>query len=132
MLGKIQNAGSTVANVGKLRAQQEKLQKLLSSIRVQGVSKNGKVKVTITGEQKIVDIQIDPALIKFVHDQFIVNDKPDTMLGRSVMEAFEDAVSKVQMKVVEEMQKTGSIGDLMSMLQAASSMGQPGMPGMPS
>jgi DNA-binding protein YbaB len=120
MLGQVQN---NAANMAKLTSQQQKLQKLLSGIRVTGSSKNGKVTVTITGEQKIVEVNIDPALIKFVHDNFIVAGKQDTMLGKAVMEAFEDAVSKVQAKVVEEMQKTGSIGDLMDMLQAASSMG---------
>lgn len=122
MLGNAQGGANPAANMTQLRGQQEKLQKLLSGIRVTGTSKNGKVTVVITGEQKIIEIKIDPALIKFVHDNFIAVGKEDTMLGKAVMEAFEDAVSKVQARVVEEMQKTGSIGDLMDMLKAASTM----------
>jgi len=116
----IKNAGGLVGGVNKVRQQQEKLQKLLSEIRVTGTSKNSKVTVTITGEQKIVDIVIDPALIKFVYENFISADKPDTMLAKSIIEAVDDAISKVQGEVVKKMQETGSLGDLMSMLQAAS------------
>lgn len=120
MLNNLKNAGSSINNFNQARQQQARLQKILSEIRVTGTSKNGKVSVTITGEQKIVDIVIDPALIKFVYENFISVDKPDTMLSKAIMEAVEDAMSKVQGKIVEKMQETGSIGDLMSMLQAAS------------
>jgi DNA-binding protein YbaB len=127
MLGGLKNAGSAMANFAKLKAQQDKLQKLLSSIRVTGTSKNNKVTVVITGEQKIVEINIDPALIKFVHDNFIVNNKPDTMMSKAIIEAVEDAVSKVQTEVVKQLQANGGIDDLMGMLQAAGTMG--GVPG---
>lgn len=120
MLNNLKNAGSSINNLNQARQQQARLQKILAEIRVTGNSKNGKVSVTITGEQKIVDIIIDPALIKFVYENFISTDKPDTMLSKAIMEAVEDAMSKVQGKIVEKMQETGSIGDLMSMLQAAS------------
>jgi DNA-binding protein YbaB len=135
MLGNLKNVGaaagntvSAASNAMKLKSQQEKLQKLLASIRVTGVSKNGKVTVTITGEQKIVEINIDPALIKFVYENFTSQDKPDTMMSRAIVEAVDDAVSKVQMEVVKKMQETGSLEDLMSMLQTAGSMGM-GTPG---
>jgi DNA-binding protein YbaB len=120
MLNNLKNTGSALANANNIRQQQAKLQKLLSEIRVTGTSKNGKVTVTITGEQKIIDITIDPALIKFVYENFISADKPDTMLARAIMEGVDDAISKVQGEVVKKMQDTGSLGDLMSMLQAAS------------
>lgn len=120
MLQNLKNAGNLVNNANQVRQQQAKLQKLLSEIRVTGSSKNSKVTVTITGEQKIVDIIIDPALIKFVYENFISADKPDTMLSKSIIEAVDDAISKVQGEVVKKMQETGSLGDLMSMLQAAS------------
>jgi len=40
-------------------------------------------------------------------------------LAKAIMEAFEDAISKVQGEVVKKMQETGSLDDFMSMLQAA-------------
>jgi DNA-binding protein YbaB len=124
MLNNLKNAGSLMSNANQIRQQQARLQKLLSDIRVTGTSKNGKVKVTITGEQKIIDISIEPALIKFVYENFISAGKPDTMLAKSIIEAVDDAISKVQGEVVKKMQETGSLGDLMSMLQAANT--QPG------
>jgi DNA-binding protein YbaB len=114
MLNKIQQANQAMQ-------QRQKLQKLLSEIRVTGQSKNSKVTVTMTGDQKIVDITIDPSLIKFVHDNFIVADRPDTMMGKSIIEAVDDAITKVQTEVVKKMQENGGLSDLMDMLQTATS-----------
>jgi hypothetical protein len=52
MLDKIKNVSSMIQTANKLKQQQERLQKILSTIRVNGQSKNQKVTVTITGEQK--------------------------------------------------------------------------------
>jgi DNA-binding protein YbaB len=131
MLQNLKNAGNLMQNASKIKQQQAKLQKILQDIRVSGVSKNGKVTVVITGEQKIVNIMIDPALIKFVYENFLVGHDADpdkkteqdsrgqNFLASPIMEALEDAISKVQTEVVKKIQETGSIGDLMSMLQAA-------------
>jgi DNA-binding protein YbaB len=131
MLQGLKNTGNLISNANKVRQQQQKLQKILQEIRVTGKSKNGKVIVVITGEQKIIDIQIDPSLIKFVYENFLnlqsddqekIDDsqnKGQKFLANPIMEAVEDAISKVQGEVVKKIQETGSIGDLMSMLQAA-------------
>jgi len=119
MLDKIKNVSSMIQSANKLKQQQEKLQKILSTIRVNGQSKNQKVTVTITGEQKIVNIQIAPELINFVYENFTSQGKEESMLAKAIMEAFEDAISKVQGEVVKKMQETGSLDDFMSMLQAA-------------
>jgi len=119
MLDKIKNVSSMIQTANKLKQQQERLQKILSTIRVNGQSKNQKVTVTITGEQKIVNIQIAPELISFVYENFTSQGKEESMLAKAIMEAFEDAISKVQGEVVKKMQETGSLDDFMSMLQAA-------------
>jgi DNA-binding protein YbaB len=119
MLGNIKNTAGMLSNANKVRQQQAKLQELLSSIQIVGVSKNKKVEVTITGEQKIIDIKIDPSLVNFVYENFTSQDKEDTMMSKSIIEAVDDAISKVQGEVVKKMQETGSINDLMSMIQAA-------------
>jgi len=125
MLNQIKGAAGMVGQAQKIKAQQDKFQKLLQSIRVTGTSKNAKVTVHITGEQKIIDIDIDPALISFVKENFVDAGKEDKMLSKSIIEAVDDAISKVQGEVVKKIQETGSLGDLMSMLQAAGSqMGQ--------
>lgn len=120
MLDNLKNAGSMIQNANKLKQQQDKLQKMLSTIRVNGQSKNQKVTVTITGEQKIVNIKIDPELVNFVYENFTSQGKEDSMMSKSIIEAVDDGISKVQGEVVKKMQETGSMGDLMSMLQAAS------------
>jgi len=103
----------------------------LQEIRVTGTSKNGKVTVVITGEQKIIDIKIDPSIIKFVYENFFTINLDDAaksadnqnrgqkFLSSPIIEAVDDAISKVQGEVVKKIQETGSLGDLMSMLQAA-------------
>jgi DNA-binding protein YbaB len=123
MLGNLKDTANLVSNVNKVRQQQAKLQSLLASIRVTGQSKNSKVTVVITGEQKIVEIKIDPALINFVYENFTSQGQEDKMLSKSIMEAVEDAISQVQNEVVKKMQETGSMEDLMSMLQTANSSG---------
>jgi DNA-binding protein YbaB len=131
MLQGLKNAGNLISNANKVRQQQAKLQKILQEIRVTGTSKNGKVTVIITGEQKIIDINIDPSLIKFVYENFLnlqtddqdkiadSGNRGQKFLSSPIMEAVADGISKVQGEVVKKIQETGSVGDLMSMLQAA-------------
>jgi DNA-binding protein YbaB len=116
----IKKTANAVGNFQKMKAQQDKMTKLLNSVRVTGNSKNSKVNVTLTGDQKIVDIKIDPSLIEFVYENYISQQKEDALLAKSIMEAVEDAMTKVQPEVVKKMQESGSLGDLMGMLQAAS------------
>jgi DNA-binding protein YbaB len=116
----IKKTANAVGNFQKMKAQQDKMTKLLNSVRVTGNSKNSKVNVTLTGDQKIIDIKIDPSLIEFVYENYISQQKEDALLAKSIMEAVEDAMTKVQPEVVKKMQESGSLGDLMGMLQAAS------------
>ena len=134
MLQNLQNAGSAAANALKLKAQQDKLQKLLNEIVVTGTSKNGKVTVKVRGDQTSVDIVIDPNLVIFVYENFFklakdetdstrsadLNSRGQKFMASSIIEAVQDAISKVQGEVVKKMQESGAMGDLMGMLQAAS------------
>lgn len=134
MLQNLQNAGSAAANALKLKAQQDKLQKLLNEIVVTGTSKNGKVTVKVRGDQTILDIAIDPNLVIFVYENFFklakdetdsvrsadLNSRGQKFMASSIIEAVQDAISKVQGEVVKKMQESGAMGDLMGMLQAAS------------
>lgn len=134
MIQNIQNAGNAVAGAAKLKAQQEKLQKLLNEIIVTGTSKNGKVVVKVRGDQTILDIIIDPSLVVFVYENFFklakdetdpvrsadLNSRGQKFMASSIIEAVQDAISKVQGEVVKKMQESGAMGDLMGMLQAAS------------
>lgn len=113
-------------SASQIRQQQQKLQNLLAEIEVTGKSKNQKVTVIITGEQKIVDIIIDPSLVELAYEviQKLEHDKQqkalNKILSKPIIEGVDDAITKVQSEVVKSIQETGSLGDLMSMLQAAS------------
>ena len=134
MLQNLQNAGSAAANALKLKAQQDKLQKLLNEIVVTGTSKNGKVTVKVRGDQTILDIVIDPNLVIFVYENFFklakdetdstrsadLNSRGQKFMASSIIEAVQDAISIVHGVVVKKMQESGAMGDLMGMLQAAS------------
>ena len=112
-----------LGQANKMKQQQAKLQTMLQGIRVSGISKNGKVTVTVTGEQKIVDVKIDPTLIKFVYENFINSDDADTqnrgqaMITTNIMEASNDAISKVQVEMVKKMQEGNGMNDLMDMFK---------------
>jgi DNA-binding protein YbaB len=131
MLQGVQNAGNMVANANKLRQQQANFQKILSSISVTGYSTNKKVTVIMDGNQKVKKINFDPSLFTFAYENFFgvefedeedmkkEQEKGQNFLTKPIIEAMEDAITKVQAKIVEEIQKNGSMGDLMSMLQNA-------------
>lgn len=117
MLQQAQQAASLIQK-------QQKMQAMLASVTVQGSSKNGKVTVVMDGQQKIKSIEIAPELIKFVYETLTSVGKNDTMLGKSIVEAFEDAISKVQEAVIKKMQEENSFGDLSSIFSDATAMMQ--------
>jgi nucleoid-associated protein EbfC len=123
MFDGIKNTANMLGQANKMKQQQAKLQTMLQGIRVSGISKNGKVTVTVTGEQKIVDVKIDPSLIKFVYENFINSDDVDTqnrgqaMITTNIMEASNDAISKVQVEMVKKMQEGNGMNDLMDMFK---------------
>jgi len=96
-------------NAAKLLSQQAKIKKILSTVRAVGNSKNGKVRIIMSGEQKVIDVEVDTEIIKVEFQK---------ILQKSIQEAFEDAILKVQQATMEAMQKGGGIDDLMGLLQA--------------
>jgi len=120
------STSGTLAKLSQLKQDQSDLAKLLQEIRVSGRSRNGRVVAVFTGEQKIVDLVIDSALIAAASNR-IVNAKDDEArkeiikkaISQHVIEAIEDAVSLVQTEVVQQIQETGSMGKLVTMLQTA-------------
>ena len=122
MMKGIQDKANMVKTANDMRKQQAKFQKLLAEISVTGTSKNGKVTVIVGGDQKIQNIKIDPELIKFVYENFTSQGQEDNIMSKSIVEAVDDAISKVQTEVVKKIQESGNIGDLMGMLKGASNM----------
>lgn len=91
-----------VANLQKMikaaKEMQEKLQKELAEMRVEGTSGGGMVTVTLDGQKNLMSVRIDPE---------VVNKDDVEMLQDLILAAFNDAGTKVD----EEMsQKMGSLG----------------------
>ncbi len=77
---------------------QEKLQKELAELRVEGSSGGGMVTVTLDGQKNLISLHIDPE---------VVNKEDVEMLQDLVIAAFNDATSKVDEHLS---QKLGSLG----------------------
>ncbi|MDH5467053.1 MAG: YbaB/EbfC family nucleoid-associated protein [Candidatus Aminicenantes bacterium] len=91
-----------VANLQKMiktaKEMQEKLQKELAEMRVEGTSGGGMVTVTLDGQKNLMSIRIDPE---------VVNKDDVEMLQDLIIAAFNDAGTKVD----EELsQKMGGLG----------------------
>lgn len=77
---------------------QEKLQKEMAEMRVEGSSGGGMVTVTVDGSKNLISIQIDPE---------VVNKEDIEMLQDLIIAAFNDAGAKVDENLS---QKLGTIG----------------------
>lgn len=77
---------------------QDKLQKELAEMRVEGTSGGGMVTVTLDGQKNLVSIRLEPE---------VVNKEDVEMLQDLIMAAFNDAGAKVDETLS---QKLGSLG----------------------
>jgi len=77
---------------------QEKLQKELAELRIEGTSGGGMVNVTLDGQKNLISLKLDPE---------VVNRDDIDMLQDLIMAAFNDAVAKVDAHLS---QKLGSLG----------------------
>jgi DNA-binding YbaB/EbfC family protein len=77
---------------------QEKLQKELAELRVEGSSGGGMVTVTLDGQKNLISVRLDPE---------VVNKDDVEMLQDLIIAAFNDATSKVDEHLS---QKLGALG----------------------
>lgn len=91
-----------VANLQKMlktaKEMQEKLQKELAEMRIEGSSGGGMVTVTLDGTKSLLSLRIDPE---------VVNKEDVEMLQDLIIAAFNDAGTKVDEKLS---QKLGVLG----------------------
>lgn len=92
----------SVPNLQKMlkgaKEMQEKLQKELAEMRVEGSSGGGMVTVTVDGTKNPISIKIDPE---------VVNKEDVEMLQDLIMAAFNDAATKIDESIS---QKIGQLG----------------------
>lgn len=81
-----------------LRSQAKSLQSILAEETVHGEGKGGKVQVVMDGNQKIVTLDIDDALL-------LPEKKKDVEEG--LKEALDDAIKKAQRVMAEKMRASG-------------------------
>ena len=93
----------SVPNLQKMlktaKEMQEKLQKELAEMRVEGSSGGGMVNVILDGTKSLMSIQIDPE---------VVNKEELEMLQDLIMAAFNDAGAKVDENLSQKMGALGS------------------------
>ncbi len=91
-----------IANLQKMiktaKEMQEKLQRQLAEMRVEGTSGGGMVSVTLDGHKNVLTVRIDPE---------VVSRDDVEMLQDLVVAAFNDATAKVDEAIAE---KIGNLG----------------------
>lgn len=91
-----------VGNLQKMlktaKEMQEKLQRELAEMRVEGTSGGGMVTVTLDGTKSLMSVRIDPE---------VVNKEDVEMLQDLILAAFNDAGAKVDEDVSQKMGKFG-------------------------
>jgi DNA-binding YbaB/EbfC family protein len=82
-----------------LRDKAKTIQTELAKEKVEGTAAWGKLKIVMDGNQAVTDVQIDESLMT---DRAKLQD--------AIKEAFRDAVTKAQKKMVEKMKSMGDLG----------------------
>jgi DNA-binding YbaB/EbfC family protein len=91
----------------KMAAQVQEAQAALAEVEVEGSAGGGAVKATVTGDQRVVSVTLDPDLLTDVD--------PDDleMIGDTIVAAVNDALDKARAKQEEMMGPiTGGLGGL--------------------
>jgi nucleoid-associated protein EbfC len=87
--------------VKDLRSQAKEMQNQMSEITDEGSSAWGKVKIKIDGNQNVLNVSIDDEMM---------SDK--AKLEEAMIEAFNDAVKKIQKKMALKMKEMGGLDAL--------------------
>jgi len=91
-----------VANLQKMlktaKEMQDKMQRELAEMRVEGASGGGMVTVTLDGTKNLISIRVDPE---------VVNKEDIEMLQDLIIAAFNDAGAKVDESVSQKLGKLG-------------------------
>jgi len=91
----------------KMAAQVQEAQEALAEVEVEGSAGGGAVKATVTGDQRVVSVTLDPDLLTDV--------EPDDleMIGDTIVAAVNDALDKAKAKQEEMMGPiAGGLGGL--------------------
>ncbi len=97
----MKNIGQIMKQAQQMQTKMAELQEQLAGLEVSGAAGGGLVQVTMSGKGELRSIKIDPSL---------ANPDDIEVLEDLIMAAANDAKSKVEVRVQEEMQKlTGGL-----------------------
>lgn len=98
----MKNMNQMMKQAQQLQAKMAEMQERMNQVEMTGASGGGMVKVTVNGKGEMKSLSIDPSL---------VDPKDVEVLEDLIVAAFNDAKSKVEAHVSEEMGKiTGGLG----------------------
>ena len=91
----------------KMAAQVQEAQAALAEIEVEGSAGGGAVKATVTGDQRVLSVTLDPELLTDVEEDDI------EMIGDTIVAAVNDALERARAKQEEVMGPiAGGLGGL--------------------
>lgn len=97
----MKNLNQMMKQAQQLQTQMAEMQKKMDSVEVEGASGAGMIKVVISGKSEMKKITIDPSLI---------DPKETEILEDLIIAAFNDAKTKLEAHISEEMGKvSGSL-----------------------
>jgi DNA-binding YbaB/EbfC family protein len=97
----MKNLGQMMKQAQEMQSKMDEMQNKLAEMEVIGSSGAGMIEVTLSGKSNVRKIKIDPSLI---------NPSDPEVLEDLIVAAFNDAKSKVEAKVSDEMaEMTGGI-----------------------
>ncbi len=90
----MKNLGNMMKQAQQLQAKMAEMQEQLANTEVTGAAGGGMVEVTVTGKSEVRKVKIDPS---------IIDPEDAEMLEDLIVAAFNDAKSKVEAHVAEQM-----------------------------
>lgn len=97
----MKNLGQMLKQAQAMQSKMAEMQEKLAAMEMTGASGGGMVKVTLNGKNEVRSVKIDPSL---------VDPKDTEMLEDLIVAAFNDAKTKVDANMAEEMAKiTGGL-----------------------
>ena len=97
----MKNLGQMLKQAQAMQSKMAEMQEKLAAMEMTGASGGGMVKVTLNGKNEVRSVKIDPSL---------VDPKETEMLEDLIVAAFNDAKTKVDANMAEEMAKiTGGL-----------------------
>ena len=94
----MKDLGNLQKMLKQAKEMQDRLQKELAELRIEGTSGGGMVTVTLDGQKNLIGVRLDPE---------VVNRDDIDMLQDLVIAAFNDAAAKVDEQMSQKMSRLG-------------------------